>query len=438
MSNSFEENVGRYPFVSLAQTKEYLSISSNTADARISNVIFYATGVIEHYIGQEILANDYVEIYDGGTSSVFTSRLPLSNVYSVTEFMGSDYELLNDTTTLGTPVPSISETVTFSAQNNAKVTTKAKKFGKSSLRLDEDDFITASRVTDGLSFDISPFTIESFIRVDNDVILDNVIFSINTDSTNYIEFSLANSNVLALTTVIGGATTTVLGNAVGVHSEATQFAKKQWAHVAVSVDTESERAYLHYNGNTLINSAYAVSNHTFSSNVVIGSNFKGFMDELRVSDISRYSSDFATPTQRFRPDNDTVMLVHFDGSNNTKNINDVHAQSAEYGYSKDTGEITKDTGRGVGQSYPGGISLRKPARFAAFASGVEVRYRAGYDASYVPFDIQLAALDYIKILYKQTQEKQGMSFEGESGDSFNLSGNFPPHIRRVLDLYRII
>ena len=114
MSNSFEENVGRYPFVSLAQTKNYLSISSNTADARISNVIFYATGVIEHYIGQEILANDYVEIYDGGTSSVFTSRLPLSNVYSVTEFRGSDYELLNDTTTLGTPVPSISETVTFS------------------------------------------------------------------------------------------------------------------------------------------------------------------------------------------------------------------------------------------------------------------------------------------------------------------------------------
>jgi hypothetical protein len=438
MSNSFEENVGRYPFVSLAQTKEYLSISGNTADARISNVIFYATGVIEHYIGQEILANDYVEIYDGGTSSVFTSRLPLSNVYSVTEFRGSDYELLNDTTTLGTPVPSISETVTFSAQNNAKVTTKAKKFGKSSLRLDEDDFVSASRVTDGLSFDISPFTVESFIRVDSDVLFDNVIFSIATDNTNYLEFSLANSNVLSLTTVIEGATTTILGNAIGTYSEATQFAKKQWAHVAVSVDTENERAYLHYNGNTLINSAYAVSNHTFSSNVVIGSNFKGFIDEVRVSDISRYSGDFATPTHRFRPDNDTVMLVHFDGSNNTKNINDVHAQSAEYGYSKDTGEITKDTGRGVGQSYPGGISLRSPNRFAAFASGVEVSYRAGYSANQVPFDIQLAALDYIKILYKQTQEKQGMSFEGESGDSFNLSGNFPPHIRRVLDLYRII
>jgi hypothetical protein len=82
--------------------------------------------------------------------------------------------------------------------------------------------------------------------------------------------------------------------------------------------------------------------------------------------------------------------------------------------------------------------LRSPNKFAAFASGVEVSYRAGYSANRVPFDIQLAALDYIKILYKQTQEKQGISFEGESGDSFNLSGNFPPHIRRVLDLYRII
>ena len=28
--------------------------------------------------------------------------------------------------------------------------------------------------------------------------------------------------------------------------------------------------------------------------------------------------------------------------------------------------------------------------------------------------------------------------EGERGDNFPLAGNFPPHIRRILDLYRII
>jgi hypothetical protein len=44
----------------------------------------------------------------------------------------------------------------------------------------------------------------------------------------------------------------------------------------------------------------------------------------------------------------------------------------------------------------------------------------------------------IKLLYKQDQEKKGFSFEGERGEAYSLAGNFPPHIRRILDLYRII
>ena len=35
-------------------SKRLSSISSNTADARLSNVINYATGMVEHYIGQEV------------------------------------------------------------------------------------------------------------------------------------------------------------------------------------------------------------------------------------------------------------------------------------------------------------------------------------------------------------------------------------------------
>ena len=82
MVDRFEEGLGKYPYVTLAQVKDYLSISSSTQDARLSNIISYATGVVEHYIGHAILANDYVEVFDGGKSSVMVSRLPLSNVYS--------------------------------------------------------------------------------------------------------------------------------------------------------------------------------------------------------------------------------------------------------------------------------------------------------------------------------------------------------------------
>ena len=74
MVDRLEENLGKYPYVTLAQVKDYLSISSNTADARLSNVINYATGMVEHYIGQEVLANDYVEIFDG--CLLYTSPSP--------------------------------------------------------------------------------------------------------------------------------------------------------------------------------------------------------------------------------------------------------------------------------------------------------------------------------------------------------------------------
>src|SRR5210317_2503947 len=113
MADRFEENLGKYPFVTLAQVKDYLSISSNTQDARLANVINYATGMVEHYIGQEVLANDYVEIFDGGKTSVMVSRLPLSNVYQVTEFNGIEDKVLDDPSTIGRANKSVNDEVTI-------------------------------------------------------------------------------------------------------------------------------------------------------------------------------------------------------------------------------------------------------------------------------------------------------------------------------------
>ena len=56
--DNFEENLGKFPYVTLAKVKDYLSISSNTHDGTLTNAISYATAVVEHYIGQEVLANN--------------------------------------------------------------------------------------------------------------------------------------------------------------------------------------------------------------------------------------------------------------------------------------------------------------------------------------------------------------------------------------------
>jgi len=444
MVDRLEENLGKYPYVNLTQVKDYLSISSTTQDARLSNIINYATGVVEHYIGQEILANDYVEVFDGGKTSVMVSRLPLSNVYQVSEFNGTEDVILADPTTIGRPIKhDATESSTLTFQNNAHINSRIKRFGKSSLELGNDDYILSGTVTPDLKFEEGDFTIEMFIRVDDATIQDNVLFAINTDASNFIQFRLANQKGLAFEANISGSATTVEGANTLIESQ--QFAKRRFAHVAVTRDLTEEKLFLHYNGNTISDSSFAVENLTFTTNTEIGTTFKGYIDEVRVSNIPRYSANFTPPTKRFRPDDDTIMLIHFDQDNDATEANDVHNKVNEFSFSRDMGEITRDTGavgvRGtfptVRNNYPA-LTLSGPPGFSPFPSGLKVEYRAGYESSDIPQDIQLATLDMIKLIYKQDQEKKGFSFEGERGDNHPLAGNFPPHIRRVLDLYRII
>ena len=444
MVDRLEENLGKYPYVNLTQVKDYLSISSTTQDARLANIINYATGVVEHYIGQEMLANDYVEVFDGGKTSVMVSRLPLSNVYQVSEFNGTEDVILADPTTIGRPIKhNDTEASTLTFKNDAHINSRIKRFGTSSLELGISDYVVSGTVAPDLKFEEGDFTIEMFIRVDEATIQDNVLFAINTDASNFMQFRLANQKGLAFEANISGSATTVEG--ANTLIETQQFAKRRFAHVAVTRDLTEEKMYLHYNGNTISDSSFAVENLTFTANTEIGTTFKGYIDEVRVSNIPRYSANFTPPTKRFRPDDDTVMLIHFDGSNDDTEAVDVHNKVNEYNFSRDMGEITRDTGavgvRGtfptVRNNYPA-LTLAGPPGFAPFPSGIKVEYRAGYESGEVPQDIQLATLDMIKLIYKQEQEKKGFSFEGERGDNYPLAGNFPPHIRRVLDLYRII
>ena len=443
MTDRFEEDLGKYTYVNLPQVKDYLSISSNTQDARLSNIIFYATGVIEHYIGQEVLANTYVEIFDGGVSSVFVSRLPLSNVYQVTEFNGSEHQILTDPSTVGVPNSTTDSSLSVSFYNGAKTNSKIKRFGQSSVEIPNGGYLAASAVPDKLKFDEGDFTVEMFVRIDDPTIQNNTIFEINTDAANYMKFSMSNQYGLAFESNVSGVSTIVRGANTLIESQ--QFGKRKWAHVAVSRNLENERLYLHYNGNTIANASYAIVDHTFTSNVKIGSSFKGYIDEFRVSSISRYNTNFVPPAYRFRPDGDTGCLIHFDGQDNSTSAVDAHSEPNEYNFDRGTGRITRDVGTrnvrrtygSVQRSYPA-LSLMGPTTFQPYPSGVRVEYRAGYELGSIPYDLQLATLDFIKIIYKQDQEKKGFSFEGERADNFGLSSNFPPHITRVLDLYRII
>jgi len=444
MVDRLEENLGKYPFVDLAQVKDYLSISSNTADARISNVIHYATGMVEHYIGQEVLANDYVEVFDGGKSSVMVSRLPLSNVYQVTEFNGVEDVILDDPSTIGRPVQSDSDEMSLVFKNNAQLNARNKKFGTASLEVGLDDFVISNTVPEQLEFEDGDFTIEFFVRTDTASPPANSIVKFNSNATSFMDFALDSTFGLSFRSRFGGATNLIRGTSSNFLTG--NYSPRVFTHVAFSYDSVDQRIYLHMNGNLFNNTSYTQSNHTFTSNVIIGDNLAGYVDEVRFSTKARYKeASFTPPSKRFRPDNDTVALIHFDGKHKSKEAKDVHNAINEYNFSRDMGEVTRDVG-GVGvrgtyptirNSYPA-LTLSGPPSFQPYPSGVKVDYRAGYESADVPQDLQMATLDVIKLIYKQDQEKRGFSFEGERGEKFPLAGNFPPHIRRILDLYRIV
>lgn len=440
-----EEGLGRYPYVTLAQVKSYLSINSDTHDGTLANIISYATGVVEHYIGQQVLANNYTEVFDGGQTSVFINRLPLSNVFEVTEFDGIEHQTLEDPTTIGMPNVQDTDELTLTFNNDAHLNSRIKRFGKSSLQVASADFVEGT-VPNQVKFEEGDFTVEMFIRVDGASLPEQEIFSINGDASNHLKFSCNGTSGLKIVGTVDGSAATVKGANTLIQTQ--QFARREFAHVAASFNSTSQQMFLSYNGNNIVTTggdSYAVSNNSFTANVLIGKDFVGFIDEVRISDKARYSGDFTPPDQRFRPDQDTVTLIHFDGKNGATEAKDVHAAINEYSFSRDSGEVTRDTGDlgitgnypTVSRSYPA-LTMGGPPKFQPYPSGVKVVYRAGYESTEVPYDLQVATLDMVKLFHKQDQEKKGFSFEGERGDKYALAGNFPPHIRRILDLYRLI
>lgn len=100
----------------------------------------------------------------------------------------------------------------------------------------------------------------------------------------------------------------------------------------------------------------------------------------------------------------------------------------------DTGQISRHVTEGSGNPP---LDIQPLIRFKNFARGVKITYNGGYDD--IPNDLKMATLDFIKLLWKQEQATSSFSLQGESKRNFSLASNsFPPHIKRILDLYRFV
>lgn len=107
-----------------------------------------------------------------------------------------------------------------------------------------------------------------------------------------------------------------------------------------------------------------------------------------------------------------------------------NSNAAEYIWNADTGEIQKNIFMGGRQH----LRLVGYCMFSNYPKGVKVNYNAGYTS--IPMDLRLATLDLVKDIHKKLDSKSA-TLQGETLQKFDFVRGLPPHITRVLDLYRI-
>lgn len=202
---------------------------------------------------------------------------------------------------------------------NALLSTSQKKFGTASLHLDNvGDYI---QVTDPTQFDFTDYTIEAWVYLPS---LPSTTYSMvaATTGVNYYWAIRNISGTLYLTSYDGAVHEQIAG---------TTLQTSTWAHVAWSRTGSTLKTYL--NG-VQVHSDTSTGTPD-ASGITIGyslsypgtHSFNGYIDEVRISSVGRYNSNFTPKTSEFNPDSRTNLLLHFNGSNGSANIVDSSAST---------------------------------------------------------------------------------------------------------------
>ena len=96
----------------------------------------------------------------------------------------------------------------------------------------------------------------------------------------------------------------------------TAIASNAWTHIAVSRSGANTRLFI--NG-LQVGTTYVDSTAWSSALVYIGSNstanyYRGWLDDFRISNVARYTTNFSVPTTAFVDDNNTRLLINGTGT----------------------------------------------------------------------------------------------------------------------------
>lgn len=420
--------------VSLAQLKNFLSIHPDKTeeDGRLSNIITQVSTMVSSYCGRTFTANNYVEYYDGGTSSIFVDNPPILRINEVAQYDGTSYKILGCPGTSGQPIVVEGTEHAVELEGSPQLKTRVKQFNRSSVRFDGSSYLTIGDSEDW-DFGVDDFTIELFARFD-DVTANTQTLVSSGSAGNCWSFAIDFDS-------FGAVFTSNVSNIETIsvsQGSTTGYSANQFYHLALEKSGTSLTLYR--DGNTLATISTSNSVPQFDEGLFIAAQYDetnyltGYMDDLRISHVARYREDFTAPNYPTAIDEHVKLLLRFDGSNNSTSIRDYSRTVNEFMYVPDTGEIDFNIGEGGGNQ---ALSLFNPERSYNFSRGVRVNYYGGYET--IPNDLELAVCEMSKIIYKGSSGTQSARFDGESRESHKLGiDDFPPQVRRVLNLYKVL
>lgn len=219
----------------------------------------------------------------------------------------------------------------ITANNNAQIDTSEYRFGSSSLLLvkSTEDYLS---VPDSSDFDVfqntsDDWTVETFYK-SNGGMSSEYLFSHGPDANNYWNIQISSGDIYLL--VRSGGTNEIIQN-VG----SAVISEDTWTHIAL-VKTGNEYG-IYIDGNQVL---YVQSNYTqtFNGNLFIGARpdlnsarfVDGWMDGVRIQKGNYYNATpdsgnndtISVPTEQHEPDNNTVLLMNFEGPNSSTNFID--------------------------------------------------------------------------------------------------------------------
>lgn len=229
----------------------------------------------------------------------------------VSDYDGTYIDVTGKQTGFEVLIARTAKAITFNG--NAQLATDVKKFGSASLELDgSNDSISIPSSGDlGFGTD-TDFTVEFFVNSYQSGLSSATLVDFRDDGTDAEGISLAFRAAGEIDMRVG-TSTAIEGSGAGISTGT-------WYHVALAREGTDTRLFV--DGSQIGIKTSDTTDYGSSKGLVIGADFDGtsnslagYIDEVRVEHgVAKYTGAFTAPTEALLGDNDTSLLLHFDGS----------------------------------------------------------------------------------------------------------------------------